>query len=983
MKAKKEYPLVSVVIANYNGKQYLKGCLDSLLNIKYPAEKLEVILVDNGSKDDSLPFLKKHYPSVKVLKNNINNYARANNLGIKAAKGEFVALANNDLVFDKSWLAELVKVIKAEERVGAVMGKVLFPDGKLQSSGHWDLPNFYWSDRGFREDDVGQYDKIEEMRGISHCAVLYRKACLSDVGPLDEDFNMYVEDVDMAIRVKQKGWRLLYVPRGRVYHKFHGTATEDTVRFYCERNRLLLVAKQYPHKLPEALFGKGYFTAVNNRSDLFKVLPEVLGKLIATSDAKTLSALWPSFFESLSKISNVERDHVAVQLDALKKTLLEKSELMLDLEKRFQEVDAQCRRLAQYELLEKEFKSQRELWESNLASQQALLEREKKSTKALEDALWASDAETGRLRAELEDKNKELEKRLLEIESQAGKLLSHDLLEKEFRSQKELLEKNFDSQQALLAEEKNARKDLENVLRVHEEEFGRFRSELELKNRELGIQWRELEARAGRLAQYEQWEKDLKAQLEVKNRELGDQWRELEARAGRLAQYEQLEKDLKAQLDVKNGELGDQWHELEARAGRLAQYEQLEKELKAQLEEKTQELGDQGSELEARAGRLAQYEQLEKELKAQLEEKTQELGDQWHELEARAGRLAQYEQWEKDLKAQLEVKNRELGNLSSELEEKNQESEGRRLELADQGRELEARARRLEQYEQLSWDLRAKQTSLEHMLKVGNEALEHYKAESTTKSGQIEILHQELARMTENRDVLQKEISDFYASRTFRYAVGPAWKVLDRLKQWRRAFFSFGKKPPKGKEEKKRQALFIKPQQVSIDQMEKSVWNFKAKEPDVKVSLLANLTAEDYEFVSSSRFGFIDERLLYTPKSRKFCFKTQRELLKDLRKRKLNRAIVLKGEKDYAGYRKARLFALLVGAKAVEELAVYDPVPGTSKFQVATKAWKESLQQIPRMLANLVLLAGVLSFFLVFIVGDMKIRKYLRRFQKG
>ena len=71
-----------------------------------------------------------------------------------------------------------------------------------------------------------------------------------------------------------------------------------------------------------------------------------------------------------------------------------------------------------------------------------------------------------------------------------------------------------------------------------------------------------------------------------------------------------------------------------------------------------------------------------------------------------------------------------------------------------------------------------------------------------------------------------------------------------------------------------------------------------------------------------------------------------------------------------------------MGAKAVEEQAVYDPVPGTSKFRVITQAWKESLQGSPRTLANIVLLAGVLSFFLVFIVGDMKIRKYLRRFQK-
>ncbi|MBU9889227.1 MAG: glycosyltransferase, partial [Candidatus Omnitrophica bacterium] len=327
---KKVMPLVSFIIVHYNGKQLIRECLDSLAALHYPAEKREVIVVDNGSSDDSVKYIKRDYPSVKVLKNDVNNYARANNRGIRAARGEFIALANNDLVFDKAWLRELIKVMGTDKRIGAVTGKVLFPDGKLQGTGHYAFPNFYWSDRGFREQDVGQYDKIEELRSISHCAILYRSACLGDVGPLDEDFNMYVEDVDMAIRAGKKGWRLLYVPRARVYHKFHGTVKEQDVDYYCERNRLFLIAKHFPEKLPSALFGRGYFTLMNHRDDLMKVLPEVLDQWVRNHGAEFLKPLWPALFDNLKMITYSERDFLAKQLDRFKNDVSERDQKLVE-----------------------------------------------------------------------------------------------------------------------------------------------------------------------------------------------------------------------------------------------------------------------------------------------------------------------------------------------------------------------------------------------------------------------------------------------------------------------------------------------------------------------------------------------------------------------------------------------------------------------------------------------------------------------------
>jgi GT2 family glycosyltransferase len=310
----KENPFVSIVTVNYNGKKYLKSLFDSLFELNYPQKKLEIIMVDNGSSDGSLEFVNENFPRVKIIKNDINNYCRANNLGIKNAKGKFIALINTDIRVDKCWLIELIKVIGHDDSIGIATSKVLFLNGKIQSTGHYELPDFYWSDRGFGEIDEGQYSKTEEVLGVSHCAALYRKECLNDIGLLDEDFNMYLEDVDMSIRAKQKGWSLFYVPQSIAYHNFHGSADEELVVFYCERNRLLLLAKHYPHKLSDLLFGKGYFTIQNKRNDLIKILPDIFIKLIKHHDNNTVASLFSSIFESLNKILNLEKAYLIKQL---------------------------------------------------------------------------------------------------------------------------------------------------------------------------------------------------------------------------------------------------------------------------------------------------------------------------------------------------------------------------------------------------------------------------------------------------------------------------------------------------------------------------------------------------------------------------------------------------------------------------------------------------------------------------------------------
>jgi GT2 family glycosyltransferase len=241
----------SIIIANYNGKRFLKGCIESLQKLDYPKEKLEVIMVDNLSSDDSVSYVRKNYPDVKLIVNDANNYCRANNIGIKRSSArKYAVLLNNDTIVDRMWLKELVKTAESDKRIGCVGSKILFmKGGRIQSVGHEYIGHYYWKDRGFDEVDKGQYDKEEEVESLCGASLLIKKECIEDVGLLDENFGMYLEDVDFAIRCRKKGWKLAYNPKSIVHHYFRGTSTPRLTEEYYEKNRLMLIMKHFPQEL--------------------------------------------------------------------------------------------------------------------------------------------------------------------------------------------------------------------------------------------------------------------------------------------------------------------------------------------------------------------------------------------------------------------------------------------------------------------------------------------------------------------------------------------------------------------------------------------------------------------------------------------------------------------------------------------------------------------------------------------------------------
>lgn len=263
--------LASVVIPNWNGKRFLAGCLDSLLAQSY--KHLEVIVVDNGSKDGSVEFLQEKYPQVRLITYAQNTgFSVAVNRGIQESYGEFVALLNNDTIVDVNWLAELVKALLEHPEVGSVGCKMLAYDDATMLDGAGDgyrrggLPGRI----GHREKDTGRFDVPRYILGACGGAVLYRHDLFDDIGYLDEDYFAYLEDVDFGLRAQSAGYKCFYVPTAIVYHLGCGTTGSGysplVVRLSAQNNWNTII-KNIPAPLlwkflPQIMYWQLYYLAV-------------------------------------------------------------------------------------------------------------------------------------------------------------------------------------------------------------------------------------------------------------------------------------------------------------------------------------------------------------------------------------------------------------------------------------------------------------------------------------------------------------------------------------------------------------------------------------------------------------------------------------------------------------------------------------------------------------------------------------------------
>jgi GT2 family glycosyltransferase len=244
---------VSVIIVNWNGKELLKTCLDSLETQTF--RDFKVVLVDNGSNDGSVEFVRENYPQVEIITLDKNyGFARGNNIGIEEALKDrdvrYVALLNNDTKVDKNWLQELIKVAESDGKIGSCQSKMLFMDNPrvIDGVGIGINQNGLAYQIGWREEDNGQYENTLEVFGACACAVLCRKEMLVQIELFDEDFFAYYEDVDLALRARLAGWRCMYVPKAVVYHKHSATYVKDAPlkMYFVGRNKYYYIIKNFP-----------------------------------------------------------------------------------------------------------------------------------------------------------------------------------------------------------------------------------------------------------------------------------------------------------------------------------------------------------------------------------------------------------------------------------------------------------------------------------------------------------------------------------------------------------------------------------------------------------------------------------------------------------------------------------------------------------------------------------------------------------------
>ncbi len=244
-------PEISVIIPNWNGEKYLKTCFDSLYNQTF--KNFEIILIDNGSEDGSVEFVKNDYSEVEIvaLKEN-TGFSKAVNIGIKKARGIYIALLNNDTEAHPDWLRNLKSASKKYPQYYFFASKILCFDKRdtIDSAGDGIYINGRAYRRGHYQKDSPEFNKEQEVFGVCGAAAFYRKELFDKVGYFDEDFFAFYEDVDLNFRAQLAGFKCLYIPSAVVYHIGHGSSKDNFwVAFLCRRNEIFTLIKNMPLRL--------------------------------------------------------------------------------------------------------------------------------------------------------------------------------------------------------------------------------------------------------------------------------------------------------------------------------------------------------------------------------------------------------------------------------------------------------------------------------------------------------------------------------------------------------------------------------------------------------------------------------------------------------------------------------------------------------------------------------------------------------------
>lgn len=239
---------ISVIIPSYNGRNFLETCLRALSKQTYT--NFETLLVDDASTDNSLSFVQAHYPTTRIiaLKKNVG-FAAAVNEGIRQAKGQYLALLNNDTETDENWLKELHRALESHRKAGFCASLMInYTNRSLVDCAGIGFSSWGRAYKRGEGEAVDHYQQPSFIFGASAGAAMYRRALFERIGLFDEDFWAFFEDVDLSFRAQLAGFPCLYVPTAVVYHV--GTASHNKtsmkLRYTGYRNKQWVIFKNYP-----------------------------------------------------------------------------------------------------------------------------------------------------------------------------------------------------------------------------------------------------------------------------------------------------------------------------------------------------------------------------------------------------------------------------------------------------------------------------------------------------------------------------------------------------------------------------------------------------------------------------------------------------------------------------------------------------------------------------------------------------------------
>jgi GT2 family glycosyltransferase len=245
---KTEYPLVSIIILNYNQLKVTCEFIDSARSLEYP--NYELIMVDNASKEDPTPIIQSRYPQIRLIRNQLNlGFTGGNNVGINAARGDYFLIINNDTEVMPDLIERMLEPFAKDARVGVVSPKILYYSHRriIQYAGFTEVNPFTGRNKaiGLMEEDKGQFDIPGHTASAHGAAMMVKREVVEKVGAMPDIFFIYYEELDWSAQIRRAGYQVYYQPSAVIFHKESVTVGKESPMktYFQNRNRILFMRR--------------------------------------------------------------------------------------------------------------------------------------------------------------------------------------------------------------------------------------------------------------------------------------------------------------------------------------------------------------------------------------------------------------------------------------------------------------------------------------------------------------------------------------------------------------------------------------------------------------------------------------------------------------------------------------------------------------------------------------------------------------------